>query len=266
MFSVPLSTLRYYDKHNIICPAHVSDGGHRFYTYKQLLAIGALQFMKEVGFSARDAARILNDAGSRAALLDVLCRQRDELREKIVQLDNACRKIDFIERKYRSGTLDEDQVVIKQLPERVFHTIPLDYSLGSQTTFLFKFVESSPLYHMQGFPGELEMEEIGALSHFSDYERLGSPLYTHRYIRFARESEAVDNDAGILRVPSGRFVCMAFRIDLANRQKAYSAAAEYMRAQDLRAAGLMIESVPGLGMPPISEDEELAELQILLAD
>ena len=54
MAQVPLRTIRYYDKQNILKPSYVTDAGARFYTDENFARLQQILLLKSLGFSLDD--------------------------------------------------------------------------------------------------------------------------------------------------------------------------------------------------------------------
>ncbi len=93
---VSVRTLRHYDEIGLLCPARRSESGYRLYTNRELERLGRILFLRELDFSLKEIAELLNhcplkqqEAFMRQKELLVLKRRR--LTRMIALLDELCK-------------------------------------------------------------------------------------------------------------------------------------------------------------------------------
>lgn len=117
---VSIRLLRYYDKIDLLKPAHIDKfSGYRYYTIDQLPRLNRILAFKELGLSLEQIAHLLDDQLSAEELRDILGQKKDEIRRYIqteqARLNQLEQRLSYIEQE---GTLPEHEVILKQVPAR----------------------------------------------------------------------------------------------------------------------------------------------------
>ncbi|MED3383304.1 MerR family transcriptional regulator [Bacillus subtilis] len=93
---VSIRTLRYYDKIGLLIPTDYKEGGHRLYSYDDLILLQQIQSLKFIGFSLKDIAELLESyylneqqlTNSIAFKKRELIAEQERIRETIEQLNH----------------------------------------------------------------------------------------------------------------------------------------------------------------------------------
>lgn len=116
---VSIRMLRHYDEIGLLAPETIDPfTGYRYYSEAQLLAVGRITALKEMGFSLAGVSALLACYDDRAALERQLLLRRAELLEEAEEARRRLRLLDTaIERLRKDETMKYD-VTVKTIPER----------------------------------------------------------------------------------------------------------------------------------------------------
>lgn len=126
---VSVRMLRYYDEMNIIKPVKVDKfTGYRYYSEDQLLTMGKINTLKDMGFGVTAIGEMIKIDNSPQEIKRMFEIQKAQLMEESEILSNRIRLLDTaIERLRKDETMNYD-CILKQIPERyvasVRHIIP----------------------------------------------------------------------------------------------------------------------------------------------
>jgi DNA-binding transcriptional MerR regulator/effector-binding domain-containing protein len=109
-----VKTLRFYHEEGLLVPAFVDpDTGYRYYHERQIETARGIAYLRNLEFSIGDIKQLLSREDE-AGLLDVLERQRSQIKEQIKRLQRTVRSLDQFITEERQGqamaeTLDDVQ-------------------------------------------------------------------------------------------------------------------------------------------------------------
>lgn len=90
MAGITTTTLRYYEKHDLLPTAHRTNGGHRFYSQELLPTLHFIQNAKSVGFTLDEVKELLaikaNTKKTSKHVKEVTIKKLKVLEEKILTL------------------------------------------------------------------------------------------------------------------------------------------------------------------------------------
>jgi len=103
-----VKTLRFYHEERLLVPAHVDpDTGYRYYQEGQIETARVIAYLRNLEFSISDIKALLAQE-SETDLLDLLERQRSQIKEQIKRLRQTVRSLDqFISEERHGQTMAE---------------------------------------------------------------------------------------------------------------------------------------------------------------
>lgn len=98
-----VKTLRFYHDEGLLVPAFVDpDSGYRYYHERQIETARIIAYLRNLEFSIGDIKELLGRADE-AGLLDLLERQRSQIKEQIKRLQRTVRSLDQFISEERQG-------------------------------------------------------------------------------------------------------------------------------------------------------------------
>jgi DNA-binding transcriptional MerR regulator/effector-binding domain-containing protein len=98
-----VKTLRFYHEEGLLVPAFVDPGtGYRYYHERQIETARVIAYLRNLEFSIDDIKELLS-GGDEAGLLDVLERQRSQIKQRIKHLQKTARSLDHFISEERQG-------------------------------------------------------------------------------------------------------------------------------------------------------------------
>lgn len=136
---VSIRMLRYYDESGLLKPAKVDDfTGYRYYSEEQLLRIGKINALKDMGFGVNAIAEILKCTNSRD-IQHIFQVQKVQLLEEADSINNRIRFLDTALERLRKDEIMKYDCIIKQMPERY---------VASVRRVIPKYEEEGKLWHI----------------------------------------------------------------------------------------------------------------------
>ena len=89
---ISVRTVQYYDSRKILVPSEWSEGGRRLYSEEDLNRFKRICFLRELGFSIHDIARILSEENANDVFILLIKEQSDMFRHEIAQTKQKLRK------------------------------------------------------------------------------------------------------------------------------------------------------------------------------
>lgn len=116
---VSVRMLRYYDEMNLIKPVRVDKfTGYRYYSEDQLLTIGKINALKDMGFSVTAISEMIKIYNSPQEMKRLFEIQKAQLMEESEILNNRIRLLNTAIERLRKGEIMNYDCIIKQIPER----------------------------------------------------------------------------------------------------------------------------------------------------
>ncbi|MEU0542967.1 MerR family transcriptional regulator [Nocardia sp. NPDC005978] len=100
---VTVRALHHWDAIGLVCPSERSEAGYRLYTAADVARAHRVLIYRELGVPLTDIGPMLDTPGSDA--LGVLRRQRDQIRERVAELESTGAALDRLIRARESGPL-----------------------------------------------------------------------------------------------------------------------------------------------------------------
>lgn len=261
-FGIPISTLRFYDKHGIFVPEYRNpENGYRYYSAEQLITLDVILFLRELDVPTGKIPEIMVHARSRADLISALREHRKEVAERIEQLIAVRDKLGYVEKiamefDYTTGVITRIELPERRLWCKDARNLP---SGGAERRFIYKqIVGTSPA--RQEIP--VELVSMGAMASAPAFRKTGEIVYTLQFNEL-RVDARVDG-CRLMVLDPGPYAAIRFTNIRERRHEAYACLLGYLDEQDLKADDQLIETYVGVGMPPVTESEEIIELQARL--
>lgn len=185
---VTIKTLHFYDKVNLLKPAHVDHfTGYRFYSVDQLPRLNRIVALKELGFSLEQIARLLEDAVSVDQMKGMLLLKQGEIerqmQEEIERLERIKARLNQIEQE---GELPVYEVTLKPIEA---------FAASSLRAIIADYGESGALFG-----------EIFACIHQQNIAPVGPPLVIYHDCEYKETDPDVEALIPVARAgtPAGR--------------------------------------------------------------
>lgn len=262
-YGLPVSTLRFYDKRGIFVPEYRDPGnGYRYYSSRQLLTLDLILFLREIGVSAGMIPGLLKNVGSRAELMKRLSRHKADIEKRIAALTAVKRRLERLEEIYSAMDLSTGKVEVKDFPDRCFYCLdaaglPSD---GAARRYIYKSIITPKKPSEKPVP--VEMRSLGAISALSSFRQKGDLTYTFQF-QEPVEGETIENMKK-LHIPAGKYLTLRFANRPGERLEACRKLVKHIDENNIQTHDMLIEAAVGVGMPPVTVDEEIFEFQVQL--
>lgn len=98
--NISIQTLRYYDKMGLLKPAYINEeNGYRYYTIDQFIVVDMIKNCKLMGLSLEEIKEFIGRNITPQSIYEILNRQQETIANKIEELQQAKRYIDFLKRR-----------------------------------------------------------------------------------------------------------------------------------------------------------------------
>ena len=178
-FKVSRQTLLYYDKIGLLKPEYKDDrNDYRYYSYKQVLELSFIIFLKQGGFSLNDIKEYVNCRNMDESM-DFLSKKEVELSDKIKKLKKIRKQIkNKIQNLQELSSEVEDLPIIEIFSEKYLMEIELkkDYSRYEMEAAFLQIDKEAEKYKVEDYNVSvtIKMSDIKK-SNFSAYS---SPSFT----------------------------------------------------------------------------------------
>lgn len=136
---VSIRMLRYYDEVGLLKPDRVDDfTGYRYYSEEQLLVMGKINALKDMGFGVNAIAEIMKNSNPKE-IEQIFQVQKAQLLEEIKDLNHRIRFLDTAIARLRKDEIMKYDCIIKQMPERY---------VASVRKVIPKYEEEGRLWHI----------------------------------------------------------------------------------------------------------------------
>ncbi|MCU6712993.1 MerR family transcriptional regulator [Paenibacillus sp. J5C_2022] len=132
IFSIPQSTLRYYDEIGLFQPKYTDqDNQYRYYTADQFVLLDTIIFLRKIGFSIQDIQRHMKNRTVESTL-ELFAEKLQDVQQQIQALEMAARKMEHKMHTLQTGMRLAEQPAIdfKTHPRRpisfIYHHEPID--------------------------------------------------------------------------------------------------------------------------------------------
>ncbi len=179
---ISVRTVHYYDEIGLLVPAIRMENGRRFYSEEQVIRLMDIIFFKNLGFSLKKIANILNLGNKDKRGL--MIAKREFLEKEIQRIKGLIKSIDeTLEFYYKGENVNYNQM-IKQF-ESFQKTAVTD-----KHDFLKEFGSLEDKEKIKNMSVEEQLEYVNSLYENIDMKQYGERLQVY----FTRLTEAVNND------------------------------------------------------------------------
>lgn len=136
---VSIRMLRYYDEVGLLKPDKVDDfTGYRYYREEQLLKMGKINALKDMGFGVNAIAEILKSANPKE-IEQIFQIQKAQLLEEAELIDHRIQFLETALVRLRKDEIMKYDCIVKQMPERY---------VASVRKIIPKYEEEGRLWHI----------------------------------------------------------------------------------------------------------------------
>ncbi len=136
---VSIRMLRYYDEVGLLKPEKVDDfTGYRYYSEEQLLIMGKINALKDMGFGVSAITEIMKSSNPKE-IEQIFLVQKAQLLEEVKDLNHRIRFLDTAIERLRKDEIMKYDCIIKQMPERY---------VASVRKVIPKYEEEGTLWHI----------------------------------------------------------------------------------------------------------------------
>jgi len=196
-----VDSLRYYEKINIMKPAHIdADSGYRYYAFEQLFHIQIITFCVELDIPLKELTEFINDDET----LDYLALLAYGKKIGTKKLQKIQKGLNFVERAEQqilaNAQLPQlDIIYSKSLSEKYFHVMPYDDKpFGGENQFT-EVAKAFLRFETVDDDDYADFLESGLL-----YEKTPTGIKRYIYIELAQPIE----DEHVKTIPAGTYHCM----------------------------------------------------------
>jgi len=194
-----LRSLRYYEKLELLIPAHIDpDSGYRYYSLDQVTLVGLIQFCIELGIPLKDFGKFTSadDTMDYRAFLaqgkEIAQKKLSALKQGLALIGEIERRIDFAER-YQIG-----QIYERECSKKIFFTMPCGNSLENVDLFEVARSVSDAAYAAYTEVDYNDLSEYGVLCEYTP----GGRSY-HAFVEIPRRIAGKNTKI----IPAGTYMC-----------------------------------------------------------
>ena len=123
---VSIRMLRHYDDIGLLKPAEVDDfTGYRYYREEQLISVGRITALKDMGFSLADIIKILDNYDDREKMEEFLSARQRELSQLSKETEYKLMLLETARKRLRREQKMSFDVTVKTIPERYAATVQM---------------------------------------------------------------------------------------------------------------------------------------------
>ena len=268
IYNISVHTLRFYDKKGVFQPSTKNEvTGYRYYTPDQLYQLELLLFLRELGFPVHDMKCLMEQVSTRSQLQEVLRKQQSVIQNQIDALTAIRDKLTQVDGKFSNLLPDLGVIRRRWVTSRVFMPmyapdLPAD---GPERKFKFKEIVERNSKFLSSFDMVPEIRGTGAVAYRKDFQEKGRIHYNYIFVEMGN-MQLAEGAPPPTYLEAGNYLTCRFSGEEGNRLAAYQQMEAYIRQHDLKVGPWYIEDGVGTGLPPIRQEDEITELQILLLD
>ena len=138
--NVSVRTLQYYDQEGLLKPSHISEGGRRLYSSKDMICLHQILSFKYLGFSLEEIKNKILSLDSPQEVAEVLESQEKVIQEQIQSLNEAL---------YSIQSLKQEVLAIKKVDFKKYAQIIELIRLGNENYWVWKTFDDVLIDHAQ---------------------------------------------------------------------------------------------------------------------
>lgn len=265
LFDTSTSLLRFYDKYEVFSPAYRDETtGYRYYSEDQFFALDIILMLRDMDFSVAEIRSIVQNVNSRADLVRALKERKESVNRRIERQIRIGSRLNEIEREFSDRVPQTDVFKIRDMPERRLLCLP-SKSLSVRDPHRsagIRIIMNEYRKHIKSeYP---KMISMGTVCLRSKIRHIAEITYSYHYVELL-DAEIISPSQFIdFIAPNGRYLTYEFRSTAFSVPKAYKNFFNHIDINGYLTDDYIFESVHGVGLPPVSKDDEVIELQIRL--
>ncbi|WP_243290460.1 MerR family transcriptional regulator [Bacillus sp. FJAT-47783] len=219
MFSIPQSTLRYYDEIGLFKPKYTDQENHyRYYTADQFIHLDTIIFLRKIGFKIRDIQKHMKERTAENTHKLFQKKLRD-VKQEIRILELAAQKIEHKMNTLENGMwlAKHQTITFKTYPKRpisfLYHSEPIDLKYHFEDIYVqeLKKGNSEPLN------GGVFTGDIGAVVDSKSLYHNGPIMYKSIF-KLLWHQQVTSEEA---HLPEGLYACYPHRGPYENVDNSY---------------------------------------------
>ncbi|MGN4447682.1 MerR family transcriptional regulator [Bacillus cereus group sp. MYBK79-1] len=142
MFSIPQSTLRYYDEIGLFKPKYTDkENSYRYYTADQFVYLDAIIFLRKIGFNIRDIQRHMEERTVKNTH-ELFQKKFQDIKQEIRNLEMVAQKIEHKMNTLENGMwlAEQQTVTFKTYPKRpisyLYQNDPIDLNIHFEDVYV----------------------------------------------------------------------------------------------------------------------------------
>ncbi|WP_413364361.1 MerR family transcriptional regulator [Lysinibacillus sp. 3P01SB] len=226
--NLPIRTLHYYDQIDLFKPLHVdSVTNYRYYSESQIYKLDLIKSLKYIGTPLEHIK--IAQALTPEQLHEFLAEQEQIVEKKVKRM------LEVQQTLLKTKKLLEEQINIpaynkvyemEVASQRLLAIKPKDVNIldvpGEYFSSLIKTVEREGSVMNSRYGGIYPLKSYARVEEIY-YDYFFTPLLTERYL------ELLNKDVEVLRMPAGKYACIAFEFDETAYFKAYKQLEAYVK-------------------------------------
>ena len=269
-YSIPVSTLRFYQRNGLLVPAMRDENNYGFYSINQLPTLELITFLRDLDIPIRTIEHIIKNGLDHAAIMKILSDQRDILRNEIRELTYKANKIDETEKLYRnvmasSWHPEELQVYTRHFETRWFIQHKLDHQLtGSGDEWHLQIRQyNAPILETANVSKSIY--SMGAIVSLSSIKKGRGIDYHSTFAEQTACPEEPDNLRGffINTKEPGEYLTIRYHDTSAGRTQAYRLLTDYIKSNNINTEDEIYDGIIDCYLPPVGSPR-IYELNIKL--
>lgn len=262
LFRIPISTLRYYEKSNLLVPEIRNEtNGYRYYSPEQLGKLDIIYFLRELEFPTNKIEEALTMISDRSDLCDLIIEYKDGVIDEITNLNHVLRKIERLELRQNDLVPETGIIRRKHLEDRLLYCIKVNHAPLRAVENRLRFKDTTGRFGTSKSIQRFYMPSMGAIVSIKRFLLDKKINYIYYFYEKSDETPVFSCDV-TMSMPEGDYLTVNFINDEAPRFEAYDSMWEYIRKNHIEVSDLMIETQRGIEMPPVNNEEDIYELQV----
>lgn len=205
LFSISVSSLRYYSDIGLLPPAFVDpETGYRYYSTEQFELLNSIRYLQALGFSLADIRRFLEKREVSSFVEQLQAQQQateQQLRHFQEIQQKIARRLEQITDALRTDPLE--QIEERHFPERPAVFLRQDIEAGASLELPIRQLESQSALRAAVFLGKVGLS--------ISRENLENARFERYQSIFLLVENEFPNPAACQSLPAGPFLCLRFR-------------------------------------------------------
>ncbi|MBQ6369563.1 MAG: MerR family transcriptional regulator [Parasporobacterium sp.] len=270
-FDIPVTTLRFYQRSNLLNPVFRDENNYGYYSVEQLSQLELITFLREQGLPVNTIRQIITDGTDHAGIMKILRVHRDTLVAEAQNLSRQISKINATEKLYDSVmTSDwhpEDlKVCIRSFDTRWFLVRNISCQLTGTGDLWHLHIKQyiSPILKTVNYTNAIY--SMGAVSSLQEYN-YGTQLRYHAAFceptTAPIDMQCLDDFTLVCKDP-GDYLVVRYKQGEESREKAYDCLIRYIRDHVMDTEDLIYDGIVDCFLPPAADSPRIYELHVKL--